>query len=996
MNSKLANHRVIALRSFWTAIPLFLIMAVKAPANAAPVLNVSSATVQAGNSATLSVNFNPSPNSVAGLQFNLTLPAGVSTGAVVGGAMLAPTAANKMVNANLSGNVFTIIVFGFNQNAIPSGQLLTLDLSIAGSVGAGTLNIPISGIVYTDANGSPITGGTSTGGSITVTAVTPSAPSITSANTATGTAGSAFSYQITATNSPTSFNATGLPSGLSINTTTGLISGTPSAAGTSTVNLSATNAGGTGTRTLTLTINAATPAAPSITSANTATGTVGTAFTYQITATNSPTSYNATGLPAGLSINTTSGQISGTPTAAGTSSVSLSATNAGGTGTRTLTLTVTAPTSTTPTLSVGSASGNTGSSVNLPVTFNAGSAAVTGLQFNLTLPAGLSTGTITPGAIIGVSAANKQVSNNLSGNTWTIMIFGVNQNVIASGTLLTLQVPILTSATAGAKNITISGIVFTDANGQPIVGGTSTGGTVTVTVVTPSAPVISSPNTASGTVGSPFSYQIAASNSPTSFAATGLPAGLSISTTTGLISGTPTAAGTSTVNLSATNAGGTGTRTLTLTISAATPSAPSITSAGTATGTVGTAFSYQITATNSPTSFSATGLPGGLSVNTSNGAISGMPTTAGTASVMIGATNAGGTGTRTLTLTINPAVATAPVILGGSVSGTAGSTVDLPVSFNPGGRSVVSLQFSFTIPAGLTAGTVTPSLFLNGLSKQVSSNVSGNTWTFIIFGLNQTPITSGPLFTAQMTIAGGTSAGTLTLPVSNATYADANGQSVTPGNSTPGTVTILSGGNGGPLPSPDLSTTPELIPLNGTITAAYPSGYPTVNFVWTFTPDSGNLSATNSFNRTISRAVQIGVPTRTQSNSIGLAGSDLPLGRYTMSVYAILGNQVSPTVSKTVTLIPGDFATMRVFPNPWRSDRHSSTPFVTFDNLPPASSIKIFTVSGHHVADPTVNGNSAQWDLKNSSGDKAASGIYLYVVTDAAGQKAKGKIVIIK
>jgi hypothetical protein len=78
------------------------------------------------------------------------------------------------------------------------------------------------------------------------------------------------------------------------------------------------------------------------------------------------------------------------------------------------------------------------------------------------------------------------------------------------------------------------------------------------------APVITSPTTASGTVGASFSYQIAASNSPTSFGATGLPAGLSLNTSTGLISGTPSAAGASTVSISATNSAGTGPATLTI------------------------------------------------------------------------------------------------------------------------------------------------------------------------------------------------------------------------------------------------------------------------------------------------------------------------------------------------------------------------------------------------------------------------------------------------
>ena len=169
----------------------------------------------------------------------------------------------------------------------------------------------------------------------------------------------------------------------------------------------------------------------------------------------------------------------------------------------------------------------------------------------------------------------------------------------------------------------------------------------------PSPPVISSATTASGTVGQSFSYQIAASNSPTSYNATNLPAGLSVNTSSGAITGTPTTAGASSVTISATNAGGTGTATLSITISAPTPSAPVISSATTASGTVGQAFSYQITASNSPTSYNATNLPAGLSVNTSNGAITGTPTTAGTTSVTISAMNAGGTGTASLSITIN-------------------------------------------------------------------------------------------------------------------------------------------------------------------------------------------------------------------------------------------------------------------------------------------------------------------------------------------------------
>lgn len=87
-------------------------------------------------------------------------------------------------------------------------------------------------------------------------------------------------------------------------------------------------------------INTALVYAPTVTSAATATATAGVAFSYQITAANAPTSYNASGLPAWLSVSTTSGVISGTPPLDGTFSLTVSATNTGGTGSASLAITV--------------------------------------------------------------------------------------------------------------------------------------------------------------------------------------------------------------------------------------------------------------------------------------------------------------------------------------------------------------------------------------------------------------------------------------------------------------------------------------------------------------------------------------------------------------------------------------------------------------------------------------------------------------------------------
>ncbi|MFA5976327.1 MAG: T9SS type A sorting domain-containing protein [Elusimicrobiota bacterium] len=88
-------------------------------------------------------------------------------------------------------------------------------------------------------------------------------------------------------------------------------------------------------------------------------------------------------------------------------------------------------------------------------------------------------------------------------------------------------------------------------------------------------------------------------------------------------------------------------------------------------------------------------------------------------------------------------------------------------------------------------------------------------------------------------------------------------------------------------------------------------------------------------------------------------------------------------------------SSIRAYPNPWRSDRHQGLP-VTFDNLTANSTLKLYTLSGHWIRTLDTSAGSAGWDLKNDSGDKVASGIYLYVITNNQGQKTKGKLVIIK
>jgi hypothetical protein len=554
--------------------------------------------------------------------------------------------------------------------------------------------------------------------------------------TAAGTVGTPFSFTITATGSPTSYAASPLPAGLVINPATGAITGTPTTVGTTPVLLGATNATGTGNVALTITIAPA-GVAPIITNNPlTAAGTVGTAFSFTITASGSPTSYAASPLPAGLVIDPATGIITGTPTTAGTTPVLLGATNAVGTGNAALTITV-APAGVAPiiTNSPLTAAGTVGTPFSFTITASGSPTSYDASP----LPAGLvrdaTTGIIsgtpttagtTPvllGATNAVGTGNAAltitvapagvapiITNNpltAAGTVGTLFSFAITATgVPTSYTAIGLPAGLAINATTGA----ITGTPTTVGTTPVLLGATNAVGTgnaaLTITVAPAGvAPIITnSPLTAAGTVGTPFSFTITASGSPTSYDASPLPAGLVRDATTGIISGTPTTAGTTPVLLGATNAVGTGNAALTITVAPA-GVAPIITNNPlTAAGTVGTLFSFAITATGVPTSYTAIGLPAGLAINATTGAISGTPTTVGTTPVLLGATNAVGTGNAALTITVAPA-GVAPIITNSPL--TAAGTVGTPFSFTITASGSPTSYDASPLPAGLVRDATT-------------------------------------------------------------------------------------------------------------------------------------------------------------------------------------------------------------------------------------------------------------------------------------------------
>ena len=245
-----------------------------------------------------------------------------------------------------------------------------------------------------------------------------------------------------------------------------------------------------------------------------------------------------------------------------------------------------------------------------------------------------------------------------------------------------------------------------------------------------------SANSPTNTGGAPSSYSV----SPA------LPVGLSLGTGTGIINGTPTAiTAKASYTVTASNSAGSTTATLTITVNDQPPSALNYTT-GTADYSRGTPIpaNSPTSAGGAVTSYSVSpALPAGLNLSTSTGIVSGTPTAmTGTASYTVTASNAGGSTTASLSITVNDLAPAGLTYAPSTVVYTVGTTIAPIAPANTAG-AVTSFGVSPALPAGISldddTGIIsgTPTAVTAQSSYTVmASNLTGNATATLTITVN--------------------------------------------------------------------------------------------------------------------------------------------------------------------------------------------------------------------------------------------------------------------
>ncbi len=429
--------------------------------------------------------------------------------------------------------------------------------------------------------------------------------------------------------------------------------------------------------------------APTISTASLSNGTLNASYSAVLSAYGlSPITWSVSGsLPTGLSLAQSTGIISGTPTAKGEYTFTVTATNNLGSDTKTLTITI----SDTPTITTTSLTGYVGYTMNETLSLSANMSAAWAVD---SLPKGLKLDTST-GVISGKPS---------KAGTYTAAVTAATSAGTASGTLTftinakpvkvsisTSKIPQITIgesveqelAYKGTEPVTFEvtegmpeGLEF-DADSATFTGTPTEAGTFTIKVtgsnivntltgnaatvkkikfvVKAKPPVIDEPESLhSGVVGEEYPTEqitLSEGTEPVTWKASGLPKGLTISSD-GTISGTPKKSGNFNVKITAKNNGGSDS---TGKIPLAVYAVPEITAKKLKDATTDKAYSVKVTIKNTPTSWNVTGLPDTLEVShdsKGNVLIYGTPTSADEYSVTITAENEAGSDSVTLPLKV--------------------------------------------------------------------------------------------------------------------------------------------------------------------------------------------------------------------------------------------------------------------------------------------------------------------------------------------------------
>jgi hypothetical protein len=629
---------------------------------------------------------------------------------------------------------------------VATGLSVTLQASLPGT---GTYYIKLDG----SGHGSPSSDGYSDYSSVgqytlTATVSDPStAPQITNASLPGAAYGQPYSATLGASGGvpPYTFGLASdsgpLPEGLTLQSNTGQLAGTPTgAAGTFPIKFKVIDGqNGSSTRTISmsvadapLVITSAIPLAPA---------SLTLPYSYQLSATGGRGGFTwslASGtLPLGLTLSA-GGLISGTPTRATSYSFVVKVTSGGGSVTKALSMTVTAPVKVT-TLAL------TGATVGVPYSLSvAASGGTRSYIWEIaegTLPAGL---TMTGSKISGTPTARESrtlvfrvtdtagrvaLSNPLTLNVYQVSLTSnpalpdamrgkaYSTTLTADGGETPYRWSIATGTLPSGLTLAATGVLsgttqlvgpfsftakVTDASGRTDVKN------MTLTVnVDPAVPYITNSKLPAGSLTRPYSVQLDAISGPGSYvwslASGTLPAGLTLSAA-GLISGTPTTATTYSFTVRVTSGSATDTRSFSVPVATAVAvSTTSLTAA-----TVGSSYSLSLAASGGTRSYvwsieSGT-LPAGLTL--SGYKITGTPTSAGSQTLVFRATDTAGRVALSSPLTLNvyKVAITTDAALPAAVKGRAYSVQLVAAG---GVAPYVWSRSSGSLPSGLTLNSTT-------------------------------------------------------------------------------------------------------------------------------------------------------------------------------------------------------------------------------------------------------------------------------------------------